>query len=155
MTHAELVARACRWLRTTRRCNLVLTEPRCYRVLECPDAIGWIRGNHSILVECKTSIEDFRADQRKSHRKESIGLGRERWYFCERNNIPFIVEDILQGGWGLLELHNDRVRRVIQADVRDDPRISELELSHVTAYACRCQFEQEALEAEARCGFST
>src|SRR6266436_2269006 len=50
MTHGQLVERAVRWLRSYRG-GVVLSEQACVSG-EMPDAIGWKRANHSVLVEC-------------------------------------------------------------------------------------------------------
>ncbi|MGB9202610.1 MAG: hypothetical protein WCB94_01415 [Terriglobales bacterium] len=48
MTHAKLVSMAVRWLRRY-RCGVVLSEQACASG-EMPDAIGWKRACHSVLV---------------------------------------------------------------------------------------------------------
>ena len=65
-THDSLCDRAARWLSGTMRCNPVLN--RCASACEVPDAIGWASmWNHhgSIVVECKISVGDWRADAYK------------------------------------------------------------------------------------------
>src|ERR1700686_5875531 len=61
MTHGQLVERAVRWLRSY-RCGVVLSEQACVSG-EMPDAIGWKRANHSVLVECKVTRADFLAER--------------------------------------------------------------------------------------------
>lgn len=114
MSHVDLVARADRWLKNTRRCAVVATERRCWQTAESPDAIGWLPDGTSILVECKTNRADFLADQRKPHRGE-FGMGRERWYLTDGQ---FISASEVPAGWGLLELRDDKVWRVVRAEVR-------------------------------------
>ena len=78
MTHAQLVEHAVAWLRAY-RCGVVLSEQACISG-EMPDAIGWKRACHSVLVECKISRSDFLADRDKPFRQESdLGLGCERF----------------------------------------------------------------------------
>ena len=67
MTHGQLVERAVRWLRSY-RCGVVLSEQACVSG-EMPDAIGWKRANHSVLVECKVTRADFLADRGKPFRE--------------------------------------------------------------------------------------
>ena len=61
MTHAQLVQKAVAWLRAY-RCGVILSEQACLSG-EMPDAIGWKRACHSVLVECKISHADFLADR--------------------------------------------------------------------------------------------
>src|ERR1041385_3731182 len=79
VTHSQLVASAVAWLRKY-RCGIVLSEQACVSG-EMPDAIGWKRACHSVLVECKVSRVDFVADQQKPFRQRpELGLGCERFY---------------------------------------------------------------------------
>jgi len=99
MTHAQLVQKAIAWLRSY-RCSVVLSEQACASG-EMPDAIGWKRTQHSVVVECKVSRGDFLADRAKPFRaKPEIGLGCERFYLT----VPDLVAVAeLPAGWGLLE----------------------------------------------------
>lgn len=102
MTHRLLVQIAARWLSATRGCSLVLTEFVCAGATETPDAIGWrISQGWSILVECKTSRADFRADAAKlSRTSREHSIGQERWYLTQPGLLR--AEEIPQD-WGLLE----------------------------------------------------
>jgi hypothetical protein len=106
MTHAQLVQKAVEWLRAY-RCGVVLSEQACISG-EMPDAIGWKRSCHSVLVECKISRPDFLADRGKRFRhKPDTGVGCERFYLTPRQLIRI---DELPAGWGLLEYHNRTVK---------------------------------------------
>jgi len=108
MTHALLVRKAVQWLRSY-RCGVVLSEQACVSG-EIPDAIGWKRACHSVLVECKVSRADFLADRTKQFRqKPEIGVGNERFYLTA---CGMIRPDELPAGWGLLELHNRCIRMI-------------------------------------------
>lgn len=108
MTHAKLVAMAVRWLRRY-RCGVVLSEQACVSG-EMPDAIGWKKACHSVLVESKVSRGDFLADRGKPFRlKPESGVGCERYYLAPRGLIR--VEE-LPAGWGLLEVCGREVERV-------------------------------------------
>jgi hypothetical protein len=113
MTHAELVLRAVRWLRGTEKCGVVFAE-MVTSLGETPDAIGWRgtwSGASSILVECKTSVGDLRADALKASRlNENSGPGRQRYVMIPHDMRGF---DLALGptldfglpllpGWGLL-----------------------------------------------------
>jgi hypothetical protein len=105
VTHPKLVELAVRWLRGY-RCGVVLSEQACISG-EVPDAIGWKRACHSVLVECKISRADFLADRVKPFRLEpEDGVGCERFYLAPAG---LIRTDELPPGWGLLEASNRRV----------------------------------------------
>ncbi|HWF90669.1 MAG TPA: hypothetical protein VN684_00225 [Terriglobales bacterium] len=105
MTHGQLVAKAVSWLRAY-RCGVVLSEQACISG-EMPDAIGWKRANHSVLVECKISRADFLADRAKPFRLDSAsGLGCERFYLVP---TKLVAAEELPAGWGLLEYGNRKV----------------------------------------------
>jgi hypothetical protein len=118
MTHAFLVHKAISWLRSY-RCGVVLSEQACISG-EMPDAIGWKRACHSVLVECKVSRADFLADRAKPfrHRPET-GVGSERFYLVPRG---LVVVDELPAGWGLLEHHNRKINviRSSRKNLRSD-----------------------------------
>lgn len=108
MTHAELVARAERWLYSI-GCGFVFTE-FVTRSYEIPDAIGF-RSHTSILVEAKTSRADFLADRKKPHRMGAdAGMGDWRFFMCPPD---LIKPDELPPGWGLLYVREKIVQRVI------------------------------------------
>jgi hypothetical protein len=108
MTHLQLVQKAVEWLRHY-RCGVVLSEQACLSG-EMPDAIGWKRACHSVLVECKISRADFLADRDKPfRRKPETGVGCERFYLAPKG---LIAVDELPSGWGLLECCNRKVEMV-------------------------------------------
>lgn len=111
MTHAELVERAAKWLRNTRRCGVVLTEAG--GGWEIPDAIGWrVGGRFSVLVECKASRADFLRDAKKAHRLhgDTMGVGRERVYMAPAGMLR---ADEIPAGWGLVEIGPTGRARII------------------------------------------
>src|SRR5690242_5026705 len=111
MTHEKLVTRAVSWLRRY-GCGVVLSEQSCASG-ETPDAIGWKRACHSVVVECKISRADFLADRDKPFRlKPEKGMGCERFYLApagliSANEVPV--------GWGLLELRGREAVQVLAA----------------------------------------
>ena len=111
MTHPQLVEKAVHWLRSY-RCGVILSEQACANG-EMPDAIGWKRACHSVMVECKISRADFLADRAKPFRlKSHLGMGCERYYLAPAGLLR--PED-LPDGWGLLEYCNRRVTTVLAA----------------------------------------
>jgi hypothetical protein len=117
MTHAELVARAEAWLRNHMRCRVVLCE-RSSAAGETPDAIGWRGSSYSILVECKVSRSDFRADLQKPWRRYWAGMGCERYYMAPPG---LLKPHEVPGGWGLLEVWPKTVRVARKAQNRVVP----------------------------------
>jgi hypothetical protein len=114
MTHAQLVEKAVRWLRQY-RCGVVLSEQACISG-EMPDAIGWKRACHSVLIECKVTRSDFLADRAKPFRlKPGQGVGCERFYLVPGG---LVSREELPLGWGLLELSRGRIE-TIQASAKD------------------------------------
>uniref|UniRef100_A0A6H1ZWI8 Uncharacterized protein n=1 Tax=viral metagenome TaxID=1070528 RepID=A0A6H1ZWI8_9ZZZZ len=105
MTHDELVSRAKKWLKNTFHCRVVLSELVAYTMSgETPDAIGWINGR-SILVECKATKNDFKADEKKRSRLNGMpALGDWRFYLTPPG---LIVKP--KDGWGLYEVHGRRI----------------------------------------------
>lgn len=108
MNHPKLVELAVAWLRRY-RCGVVLSEQACVSG-EMPDAIGWKKACHSVLVECKVSRGDFLADRDKPFRqKPETGVGCERFYMAARGLIRV---DELPAGWGLLEVCGREIEKV-------------------------------------------
>jgi hypothetical protein len=108
MNHAFLVAKAVEWLRRY-RCGVVLSEQACVSG-EMPDAIGWKRACHSVLVECKISRADFLADRNKPFRQTPhLGVGSERFYLVPKALVRL---EELPPGWGLLEYRNRGIETV-------------------------------------------
>ncbi len=108
MTHAQLVEKAVRWLRSY-RCGVVLSEQACTSG-EMPDAIGWKKACHSVMVECKVTRADFLVDREKPWRqKPERGVGSERFYLT----LPGLIKvEELPAGWGLLEFRRGRIEMV-------------------------------------------
>ena len=108
MTHTQLVERAVRWLRWY-QCGVVLSEQACVSG-EMPDAIGWKKACHSVLVECKVTRADFLAERAKPFRQTpEKGVGSERFYLMPPGLVK--VEE-LPVGWGLLEYRRGRIETV-------------------------------------------
>ena len=108
MTHAKLVSMAVQWLRRY-RCGVVLSEQACVSG-EMPDALGWKKACHSVLVESKVSRGDFLADRDKPFRQRpECVVGCERYYLTPRGLV--VIEE-LPAGWGLLEVWGRDIERV-------------------------------------------
>jgi len=105
MTHAQLVLKAVQWLRSY-GCGVILSEQACASG-EMPDAIGWKRACHSVVVECKVSRSDFLADREKPFRqKPAMAVGCERFYLAPKG---LIASKELPKQWGLLEISDRKI----------------------------------------------
>lgn len=129
-THRELVERAARWLLTSAKCPVVITEMTS-GAPETPDAIGFT-GHRSTLIECKTSMADFRADAGKASRRRESGIRRQdtanarHWmgtvlgdyrYYLVAETLADKVLAALEADdspWGLLVAPIDKRRRLVR-----------------------------------------
>ena len=101
VTHDFLVKYASRWL--AGQCPIVVTEIATSG--EEPDVLGW-KENHSILLEIKASVSDYKADFDKPFRRHpERGIGERRYFFTPKG---LLNPDTLPTGWGLLELQEKR-----------------------------------------------
>lgn len=101
MTHDELIKRGVKWLENNSnylyRSQIVVTESRTIAT-EIPDIFG-ISHYRTILIECKSSLSDFKADLLKKHRNNKNSLGNLRFYLCPSDLIPV---NLIPENWGLL-----------------------------------------------------
>lgn len=123
--HAELVELGRKWLLRPQRwgghsshsCSVVITElVSCAR--ETPDVLGFCQ-DVSVLLECKASCSDFRAERMKPARRvESVdpGVGNYRYYFAPKGIIP---KSELPPGWGLIEVSEKESHIEVQATARE------------------------------------
>lgn len=134
MTHAELVQRAARWLRS-QGYGTVVSE-KLPLTGEEPDAIGWMAGGLSMLVECKVSRADFLRDIDKPHRRlAGLGMGWRRVYMTTLG-VAKPVE--LPAGWGLVEVVG-RASRLVVYPTDQDTRATHRELTTLLAYIRRVE----------------
>jgi hypothetical protein len=99
-THSELVEIGYKWLLNSVKCGFALKELVTYAD-ETPDVIGW-KNNDSILIECKTSRADFKADAKKYFREyDDMGAGNYRFYLVPSG---LLVSDDIPDKWGWLEV---------------------------------------------------
>lgn len=132
MKHSELVEIGRQWLLGSRKwagyklsCSVVITEMTS-RSTETPDVLGF-EGSQSVLLECKTSLSDFKAEQKKpARRHEDLhpGVGNFRYYFAPKGVIP---RKQLPDGWGLIEVdENKKVVIEVFARLRDANKKDEI-----------------------------
>jgi len=105
-------------------CGVVLAEFSCV-LSEIPDVIGF-SAYRSILIECKVSRADFKADKYKPCRKHVKKLGNLRYYLT----LPHVAcpEDI-DNGWGLLYATDKRIIEVKESEYFSDNSIKAVEWS--------------------------
>lgn len=145
-THDALCFRALRWLHGTRRCEPVFNN--CASCAEIPDAIGWSSAygwSGSTVIECKTSMSDFRADKNKYWQWRHPGkpwgypfgrltkkeaaeqgydavelsrMGSYRFFMCESGVIPESAVQEHAPDHGLLYVKGNTVKVVISAPLR-------------------------------------
>ena len=108
LSHQFLVERAARWLANSMSCPVVITEMAGQT--EEPDAIGWTTGGGSILVECKTSKSDLKADLWKPGRRtpSRFGVGDRRYYLVPKELLQYTMDNKPEG-WGVLVAYKTRV----------------------------------------------
>jgi hypothetical protein len=131
--HDRLVSMAMRWLRRYHdgretggdylsSCTVVLREFYS-RNWAIPDAIGF-NADVSVVVECKATRSDFRADLQKSHRYHLKQLGNYRFYLTPQNLV--VIAEVPEG-WGLLYASKKQIKVVKPAPFHGDPEIDSAE----------------------------
>ena len=104
LMHKQLCEIGKLYLINSRQCNPVFIEKGSAKLSEFPDVIGW-NSSECIVIECKTSMQDYYADLKKPHREEG-GLGNLRYYL-----VPEEMQNIDPcNGWGLLVARHANVR---------------------------------------------
>lgn len=123
ITHEKLVKKARRWL-LNNGCPVVISEMACCR--EQPDAIGFMHGGWSKLIEVKTSRSDFLNELKKPSRRFQCGMGDYRYYLVPEG---LMKESELPEGWGLLVWNGKRIEPMESPRInRDKDYRSELNL---------------------------
>jgi hypothetical protein len=144
MTHDELIEIGRKWLIKPYAscadyghtgCAVVITEIVCNTWGgEQPDVLGFTNSKcRSILIECKTSRSDFRADKKKPFREfPEFGLGLQRWYLAPIGIIP--IEELPEK-WGLLEVAKGKIKVIKNAQIQK--RNYESEIKILLSTMCR------------------
>lgn len=116
--HQKLVKSAVTWARRHSGCGVVFHELKSVCDSgEIPDVIGFGYSDHSVMIECKCSRADFRADKNKPFRQDpERGVGRIRYYCCPEG---IIMPEDLPLGWGLIWVNSRgkavlKVRQLVQ-----------------------------------------
>lgn len=101
LSHSELVQIAAKWVKNYLKFPIIETELKCIGSREIPDILAF-RSNTSLIVECKTSLADFRKDFKKPERNGQImGVGNYRIYCAPKGMIDI---NKVPDSWGLIEV---------------------------------------------------
>src|ERR1017187_4500861 len=112
MTHKELIKLGAKWLKQVEKCTVVVAEKS--NGYEIPDLIAWRGARASILIECKASRSDFRADSKKWFREGNLGMGQTKYFLAPLGVIP---ADEIPQGWGLLEVEGATIQVTRKCDL--------------------------------------
>ncbi|ENW02987.1 hypothetical protein [Acinetobacter beijerinckii] len=103
-SHDDLVVIASKWVKNRLNFPVVATELKCIGSREIPDVLAF-RAQTSLIIECKTSLSDFRKDFAKPERNGSqVGVGNYRLYCAPAGLISI---DRIPESWGLLEVDHE------------------------------------------------
>jgi len=91
---------------------------------ETPDIIGFYGSGASTLIEVKVSRADFRADAKKSFRREpGRGMGNTRYYLAPKG---LLKPEELPIKWGLMEAFNGKIKVVKLAEHQEAAKNGEM-----------------------------
>ncbi len=123
LSHKQMVQQAMDWLKT-KRTNPRFAEMRCAASNEEPDAIGWLPSLKSIMIECKTSRSDTKADGKKLFRCDGVpSLGDFRYMaFASEHLAERAIEQGLlpNDKWGVLYASGISLSQLRQAEQQED-----------------------------------
>lgn len=133
ISHKELIKHAKNWVWKRERCKIVITE-MVTQAGEVPDIIGWQNGYNSVLIECKISVTDLRADSKKTFRMfKETGIGNFRYYCFPERLYDILTDkyvlDKIPIEWGIIILtDNNKIRQkrpalYLEADKRKETNI--------------------------------
>ena len=115
MNHSELVEVAAKWVKLNEQTDPTLIEPQKrfkMKGTEIPDVIGWRDPGWVVVVEVKTSLNDFGRDKHKRRaERPDLGMGSRRYYLVPE----FLIEPYqTPPGWGLLYVNDQGEVREVQ-----------------------------------------
>lgn len=116
ITHEELVKKGSKYLNKhvgnciIPNCPVVVTELKTLQD-EIPDIVGFT-AHHCVLIEVKTSRQDFLQDKNKPFRQNpNAGVGTLRYYLSPEGIIT--PNDIQNTNWGLLIYKDNEITRTL------------------------------------------
>lgn len=98
-SHNDLVQIGLKWMKKN---GFALASAELKSLIkEIPDIVGF-RAESSMIIECKCSMADFRADFKKPHRTiDGLGVGNYRLYLAEKGVLDI---NKIPSKWGFLEV---------------------------------------------------
>lgn len=121
----SLESQAIFWLRFTKRCQMVLTERTPLELYGSrPDVLGITKARYAIEIECKRTMSDFRANQRKHHvanRDQMLSRWPKLFYFMVPDSMaPRVLMELPEwaGLLGGTDSHVLRVHRESPANLQ-------------------------------------
>lgn len=110
MTKSEMIKRAEKWLRNTERCEFVCIKRSA--LTYHPDLIGYKSNGVTVVVECRSSMDEFLKDRKswlKKNDDKDRTMGVLRYYFAPKNVLS---SDDMPDGWGLIEPFVENIRTI-------------------------------------------
>jgi hypothetical protein len=138
-THKELVDLGAKWLSGNQNCKAVVKELKVMYQKETPDVLGWKKKGQSIMIECKTSMQDFKNDAKKPSRLDfTKSFGIQKYYLCPQGLIQI---KSLPNDWGLLYANKKGIKIVKKAVTKTSlsEKIAKNELPLLIALVQRAQ----------------
>jgi hypothetical protein len=86
-THNELVLIAAKWVKKSLKFPIVTTELKTTGSREIPDVLAF-RSNTSLIIECKTSLIDFKETLKNLKELTKIKVLHYRLYLAPEGLIP-------------------------------------------------------------------
>lgn len=110
-THDDLVKIGAKWANKFLKFPIVVTEMKCIGSREQPDILAF-NSHSSLMIECKTSLSDFRADFKKPERIGKLNaIGNYRLYLAPKG---ILNESLIPAGWGLIEVNEKGKVKIIK-----------------------------------------
>lgn len=126
ISHPELIKYAQLWLKKPYKntqpfghsaCKVIIPE-MVTAAYQIPDVVAWTAYGKCIMIECKTSRSDYRADGKKRLvMHPGFGVGETR-YYCVPDGL--ISPEECREGYGLLYVKNKRIKCVKDSSVFKD-----------------------------------
>lgn len=111
-----MIKRAEKWLINTERCDIVCIKKSI--LTYHPDLIGYKSNGVTVVVECRSSMDEFLKDRKnwlKKNDDKDRSMGALRYYFAPKNVLS---PDDMPENWGLLAPFIENMRTIKVATKR-------------------------------------